>query len=172
MVALDYGETVPAEKDSTGTIRVAAGYPALTPQWNSPSGEEVSKGYIPPDECPEAEFVPYEYYQSLVARAVVWAADRQAGAQIAAVDLPDAVTYPTTAQAAQVTVTVPPAGAVLQAVVRCRHEYDRVYAFPAQPAAAALALSLPRSRRASTSWISGLPTLAARCSTGPAAASR
>lgn len=143
VVALDYGEEVPEEKDSNGSPCVAAGYPALTPQWDTPGYDEVSKGFIPPDECAEAEFVPYEYYQSLVARAVVWASGRPAAAQIGAVELPDVVTYPATAQAAQVTVTAPPAGAVLKAVVRCRHQYDRVYTLPARPVAAAHALSLP-----------------------------
>ena len=61
MVALDYGEKVPEEKDSNGNPRVAAGYPALTPQWDyvgSTTARRSAKGYIPPDECAEAEFVP------------------------------------------------------------------------------------------------------------------
>jgi hypothetical protein len=146
VVALDYGEKVPEEKDSNGNPSPAAAYPALTPQWDhvgSYNSKEIARGYIPPDECAEAEFVPYEYYQSLVARAVVWAAGRQPEAQIAMVDLPDTVTHPAMGQAARVTVTAASAGAVLKGAVRDRHRYERVCDLAPQPAAAANAVPLP-----------------------------
>jgi hypothetical protein len=147
VVALDYNQALPAEEDEQGRISLwrTAAYPALTPQWDHVGSysQEISRGYIPPDECAELEFVPYEYYQSLVARAVVWASGRQPAAQVGEAELPDPVDYPATAQAAQVTTTAAPAGALLKAVVRSRYEYGRSYEVPARPAAERSSLPLP-----------------------------
>ena len=40
------------------------------------------------------EFVPYEYYQSLVARAVIWAGGKQTQTRLSSLALPEALDYP------------------------------------------------------------------------------
>ena len=97
VVVLNYGDTPPA-KESTG-------WPCLTPHWAGPSGalssgqaysDEYHKptGYIPPDECVEMQFVPYEYYQSLVARAVVWAGAKQTPVYLGGISVPPVAGLP------------------------------------------------------------------------------
>lgn len=146
VVVLSYGDVIP-EKSTEG-------WPCLTPPWASPGGvynsgqsysDEYHKptGYVAPDDCPEMEFVPYEYYQSLVARAVVWAAARELPARLSKVALPPTVAYPTTAHEAQVTVTAPPPGGLLKATVRSRHDTERSYPMLSRPAGAETRLALP-----------------------------
>ncbi|MDD5705768.1 MAG: beta-galactosidase [Kiritimatiellae bacterium] len=148
VVALDYGQDVPLEKNPGGNPRVAAAYPALTPQWDNPEPgrideDERSRGFIPPDACPEAEFVPYEYYQSLVARAVVWASGRLGEPRIVDVALPGTVADPSASHAARVTAAAVPTGAMLKAAVRSRHEYERVCDLLPQSVAATNTITLP-----------------------------
>ncbi len=150
VVALTYGQEMPSEKRPDGTFAswATTGYPSLTPNWNNPKSgtihnDERSKGYIAPDECPEAEFVPYEYYQSLIARAVVWASGKDSGAQIESISLPSDIEYPATASAASVITKSAPAGAMIQSAVRSRHEYETVYELPAGPASADTKVQLP-----------------------------
>lgn len=131
VAVLDYGDT-PPEKESEG-------WPCLTPPWRGPHkaySDEYHKpaGYMPPDDCAEMEFVPYEYYQSLVARTVVWAGGKEVPARLSRVAIPSAVDYPASAHRAQVTTLSAPAGAVLRACVRSRYEYERVYTMPSQGA--------------------------------------
>lgn len=125
VVALDYGEKAPDEISSA-----AAGWPALTPQWDLSDSKE---GYMPPDKCPEIEFVPYEYYQSLVARAVLWASGKSPEARLSEISLPATVDYPASTHNFEVTSVSAPSGALLSAKVRSRYDYERVYDIPAQP---------------------------------------
>ncbi len=140
VVVLSYGETAPE--------KWGEGWPCLTPQWGGPIkaySDEYHKpqGYVPPDNCAEMEFVPYEYYQSLVARAVVWAGGKELPARLARVVLPSAVDYPAPRQKAQVEVAAAPAGAVLNASVRSRYEYGEVYAIPPRAARSDVGMILP-----------------------------
>jgi len=150
VVALDYGQKVPEEKRPDGTFAswATVAYPALTPQWDNPQPgtidkDERSRGYIPPDECPEAEFVPYEYYQSLVARAVVWASGKESGSFLSDISLSDIVNYPASAQKATVKTASAPSGSVLNAVVRSRYDSAITYGIPPQPARETNSVALP-----------------------------
>ncbi len=142
VVSLNYGQKMPEEK-RWGNDRAAVGYPALTPQWTPAAAGERLKGYIAPDDCPEMEFIPYEYYQSLVARAVVWASGKDAKATLSEVILPETVDYPASSHKAQVSASSAPAGSMLKTVVRSRHEYERVYNLPSQKAQKSNNISLP-----------------------------
>ncbi len=126
VVALDYGEKAPDE-----SRRPAAAWPALTPQWDLSDSKE---GYMPPDKCPEIELVPYEYYQSLVARAVLWASGKGSKALLGKISLPAIVDYPASARNVEVATVSAPSNALLQASVRSRYDYARVYAIPPRPA--------------------------------------
>ena len=143
VVSLDYGQNVPETKGQDGNYRAATGYPALTPQWDTPEYEEVKKGYVPPDECAEAEFVPYEYYQALVARAVIWASGKVSEPSIQDVSLPSEVGYPADGNKAIVKIDSIPSGGILKSAVRSRYEYERVYEIPSQSAKEINYITLP-----------------------------
>jgi hypothetical protein len=143
VVVLDYGPIVYKMESH-----------ALTPRWTEPGGtrdsgggysDEYHKptGYVPPDKCPELEFVPYEYYQSLVARAVLWAGRREIAARLTRLVMPTVIDYPASAHSVQVTTAAAPAGAALKAVVRHRYEYERVLDLQQRPAGAENSLALP-----------------------------
>jgi len=140
VVVLGYGDEPPK--------KWCQGWPCLTPQWGGPhraySDEyHKPKGYVPPDDCAEMEFVPYEYYQSLVTRATLWASGKETPARLARIALPQVVGYPVSAHGAQVTTASAPSGAVLKAVVRGRYEYGRMYDMASQTAGGKNRLSLP-----------------------------
>jgi hypothetical protein len=140
VVLLAYGDTPPETW--------AEGWPCLTPQWGGPVkaySDEYHKptGYVPPDDCAEMEFVPYEYYQSLVARAVLWASGRNTAARVRGLTLPPVVDYPAANHTAQVATASGPLGAVVKAAVRSRHHRDRVVELPPRPAELQTAVRLP-----------------------------
>ena len=143
VVVLDYGPV---------DYKMEAG--CLTPRWTEPSGTYASgggysdeyhkpTGYVPPDECLELEFVPYEYYQSLVARAVIWAGGKQTQTRLSSLALPEALDYPASKHSAQIACVAAPAGAVLKASVRSRYHYGQVIDVPAQPAGGENKVALP-----------------------------
>ena len=145
VVVLNYRDKLP-EKWS-------AAWPCLTPPWAGPPGAYSSgqaysdeyhkpKGYVAPDDCPEMEFVPYEYYQSLLARAVVWASGKHTETRLAGIVLPPVLDYPASAHAARVTV-MSSGSVVLQAAVRSRHDYARLWAIPSQTAGGESRVTLP-----------------------------
>jgi hypothetical protein len=143
VVVLDYGKL--AYEMESG---------CLTPRWAEPASSRDSghgysdeyyrpTGFVPPDECLELEFVPYEYYQALVARAVMWASGKTPAVRLARLALPAVLEYPATAYSAQVTTVGAEAGTVLRAAVRQRFDYDQVVTLPEQPAGAESGVKLP-----------------------------
>jgi len=139
VVALDYGQPKPVEKkNNKGFISVAAGYPALTPQWDTSDNKD---GYVAPDDCPEAEFIPYEYYQALVARAVIWASGKAPENNLK-ITIPATIDYPASGYKVKVNADSISEQSRLIAKVRSRYEYGRVYDLPVQPAGSKQ-LSLP-----------------------------
>lgn len=132
VVVLDYGEALP-EKSGEGL-------PCLTPQWDM---SDSKQGWVGPDETPEIELVPYEYYQALVARAVLWAAGRTPRVGVARIGLAQVVQWPPSSNLAQVILSGEAGGATCRAVVRSRRDQDRVYDIAPRPAEARTALPLP-----------------------------
>ncbi|MBI4024260.1 MAG: hypothetical protein HY360_04715, partial [Verrucomicrobia bacterium] len=118
VVILDYAEKVP-QKDCEG-------WPCLTPAWDATSYTKAADGPAPVDKLPETQWVPYEYYQSLVARAVVWAATKESPIQIQ-IEVPASLPWPMAAKMVTVTASGAPEKAVLQATVRDRYDPARVF---------------------------------------------
>ena len=132
VVVLDYGDALP-EKSGEGL-------PCLTPQWDMSDSKD---GWVGPDQTPEIELVPYEYYQALVVRAVLWAAAKTPRIGIAQVGLARVVPWPPSSSRAQVVLSGEAGGATYRAVVRSRRDQDRVYDIAPRPADARTALPLP-----------------------------
>jgi len=131
VVVLDYGQKLPQELRPDGQFRTASAYPALTPQWDL---SDSKSGYTAPDDCPEIELVPYEYYQALVARAVIWASGKPVETRLGDISVPSVVNYPPSSAKVNIKAVSAPVGALVKASVRSRSEYERVYRLPSQPA--------------------------------------
>jgi len=132
VVVLDYGEEIPAKH--------AQGWPCLTPQWDL---SDTKTGYVAPDQVPEIELVPYEYYHALVARAAIWASKRTPETGIGEIQLGEEITWPASAGEARVALRGDPGGKSYRVAVRSRWDYARVYTLPSLQADKETALSLP-----------------------------
>ena len=139
VVFLHYGENYDDKK---------TGGHCLTPEWentdiNRDFWHVPATGYIAPDELPEIELVPYEYYQALVARAVLWSSVREPETTITGINLPESMAWPASAGKVEVAFGHIPAGAVARAVVRSRRDYDSVYDLGQIKVSASAVFSLP-----------------------------
>ena len=103
----------------------APAWPCLTPLWDKTFS--LLNEYAPIEDLPEMEFVPYEYYQALVAKAVIWAAKKEGAVSIKSISLDEDIAWPASDKQALIEVKGLPSGAALKAVVRDRYVYDRVY---------------------------------------------
>jgi len=119
VVILDYAEKVPDKRSEA--------WPCLTPAWDTTSYARAADGPAPADKLPEVQWVPYEYYQSLVAKATVWAAGKESPIQVR-IEVPDSLTWPVSDKTISVVVVNAPENAVLQATVRDR--FDRALVYP------------------------------------------
>ena len=135
VVVLDYQEPPPSDKNAYESCA----WPCLTPQWDL---TDTKEGFQPVDALPEAEFVPYEYYQALVARTVLWAADKEPQTHLSAGDLPERVPWPAAGRAAILGVDKAPASCTLRAVVRSRTT-GAALPLGTKPAGAAVRFPLP-----------------------------
>jgi len=109
-VVLDYQEP-PLPKEEWESCA----WPCLTPQWDLTDAKE---GYRPVDTLPEAEFVPYEYYQALVAKAVLWAGKHEPAVRIRNVDVDEKIPWPVAAKDVVVQLSDIPPGALIRSLVR------------------------------------------------------
>ena len=132
VVVLDYGEEIPAKN--------TRGWPCLTRQWDT---SDTKTGYVSPDQVPEIALVPYEYYQALVARAVIWASKRTPETRIGEIQLGEKITWPASADEAKVALNGDPSGKSYRAAVRSRRDYAHVYILPSPRAGKETTLSLP-----------------------------
>ena len=112
VVVLDYQEPpIPADQ------RSSTAWPCLTPQWDLSDNKER---FQPLASIPEAEFVPYEYYQALVARAVLWAGKKEPETALKPISLDEKLSWPVAGKAATIDTVKSPAGATVRACVRSR----------------------------------------------------
>jgi len=120
VVVLDYQEEAPPDK-----LGRDCAWPCLTPAWDLTDSKE--DGFVPLAQLPEMEFVPYEYYQALVARAVLWAAAKETETKISQILLDETVDWPAKGQQVHVQLEHAPPGAVVTGVARDRHREATVY---------------------------------------------
>jgi len=100
-------------------------WPCLTPLWDRTFS--LLNEYAPIEDLPEMEFVPYEYYQALLAKAVIWAAKKEGPVSIKNISLDEDIAWPASDKQALIEVKGLPLGATLKAVVRDRYIYDKVH---------------------------------------------
>ena len=116
VVTLDYQEQPPPEK-----LGQDCAWPCLTPQWDTTDSRE--DGFVPLADLPQMQFVPYEYYQALVARAVLWAAHKEPSIELGVISLPTKPEWPVAGTEITVEVTGASRDVRVRAVVR--HSQDR-----------------------------------------------
>jgi len=121
VVVLDYAEKVPTDEGK------ATASPCLTPVWDTTSYTKATDGPAPLEKLPEVQFVPYEYYQSLVAKAVVWAAGKDSPIQIQT-NWPVSLSWPVENKPLTVSATGVTDEVLFRATVRDR--YDPAVVFP------------------------------------------
>jgi len=136
VVVLDYQEPAPG-----GKAWESSAWPCLTPLWDMSDSKE--EGFIPLSKLPEMEFVPYEYYQALVARAVIWAGKKEPKVRIKDVSLDETISWPASKHEALITIEKVPSGSIARAVVRDRHTYGKTFALGEKKAAQRTVFWLP-----------------------------
>ena len=120
VVVLDYQEEPPPDK-----LGRDCAWPSLTPAWDLTDSKE--DGFVPLARLPEMELVPYEYYQALVARAVLWAAKKETEVKISQILLDETVDWPARDHQVQVELERAPPRSVVTGVVRDRYRDSAVY---------------------------------------------
>lgn len=119
VVILNYQES-PLKKEKWNQ----AASPCLTPVWDCTDPKE---GFLPLEGLPEVELVPYEYYQALLAKAVLWAGNKQPNIQIKLIDLAEKIGWPTSGRRVVIEFENLPKEALISASVRDSKEYEKVY---------------------------------------------
>lgn len=115
VAVLDYQEPPTPGKDEWESCA----WPCLTPQWDL---TDTKEGFRPVDTLPEAEFVPYEYYQALVAKAVLWAGKQEPAVRIRNLDMAETIPWPVTTKDVVVQLSDIPPGAIVRSCVRGRKD--------------------------------------------------
>ncbi|MBI3920745.1 MAG: beta-galactosidase, partial [Armatimonadetes bacterium] len=114
VVVLDYREP-PMPKEEWESCA----WPCLTPQWDL---IDTKDGFQPLEKQPEAEFVPYEYYQALVAKAVLWAGKKEPEVTLKRISIDEKVPWPAAGKRVLVEGDHMPPDAVTRVVVRNRKD--------------------------------------------------
>ncbi len=127
VVVVDYQENIPLQPEKEAR---SFGWPCLTPMWQH---EDPKRGWYPLETLPAQEWVNYEYYMALIARAVLWAGHKEPRTQLQPLQVPVSIPWgaPTTILPK---LTNAPVKAQVRAVVRDAADYETTYALGTQPA--------------------------------------